>query len=288
MSQPVHASTISNELYQPNVEQKNRKTIPEESDTQDLINDNDMVENMTQKIKRVRRQVPFWGENPNVLFQQPYMFEFFPIDGMTYEQKLNAITRTVITLSIVSILVTNSMRTLLFSIVTIGAIYTLHHYHSQQQAKNDKKKQLSEGFEDAPVTEDLFKKHNMPVPEGIFTEPESTNIFGNVLVTDYDYNPNKKPAPPAFNKNVEKDILTQAKQFVADANPDHTDIADKLFKDAGSELMFEQSLRPFNSNPSTTIPNDQAGFAEFCYGSMISCKEGNQFACARNLARHTN
>ena len=62
----------------------------------------------------------------------------------------------------------------------------------------------------------------------------------------------------------------------------------KLFKDAGSELMFEQSLRPFNSNPSTTIPNDQAGFAEFCYGSMISCKEGNQFACARNLARHTN
>jgi len=87
---------------------------------------------------------------------------------------------------------------------------------------------------------------------------------------------------------VEKDILSQAKQFVADANPDHPDIADKLFKDAGSELMFEQSLRPFNSNPSTTIPNDQAGFAEFCYGSMVSCKEGNKFACARNLSRHTN
>lgn len=288
MSQPVHASTITNELYQPNVEQKNRKTLPEESDTPDLSNDNDPVENMTQKIKRVRRQIPFWGENPNVLFQQPYMFEFFPIDGMTYEQKLNAITRTVIALFIVSVIVTNSMRSLLFFIVTIGAIYMLHYYHSQQQAKNDKKKQLSEGFEDAPVTEDLFKKHNMPVPEGLFTEPESSNVFGNVLVTDYDYNPNKKPAPPAFNKNVEKDILTQAKQFVAEANPDHTDIADKLFKDAGSELMFEQSLRPFHSNPATTIPNDQAGFAEFCYGSMISCKEGNQFACARNLARHIN
>lgn len=288
MSQPVHASTISNELYQANVEQPPHKTLPDELNTPDFDNGNEEVENMTQKIKRVRKQVPFWGENPNVLFQQPYMFEFFPVDGMTYQQKLNAITRTVLVLSIVTILVTNSMRTLMFSIVTLGAIYMLHHYHRLQQDKLDKKKQVNEGFEDAPVTEDLFKKHNMPVPNGLFTEPESNNVFGNVLVTDYDYNPNKKPAPPAFNKNVEKDILAQAKQFVADANPDHIDIADKLFKDAGSELMFEQSLRPFNSNPSTTIPNDQAGFAEFCYGSMISCKEGNQFACARNLARHTN
>ena len=59
-------------------------------------------------------------------------------------------------------------------------------------------------------------------------------------------------------------------------------------KDLGEQFVFEQSLRPFHSNPSTTIPNDQQGFAEFCYGSMVSCKEGNMFACARNLARHTN
>jgi hypothetical protein len=107
-------------------------------------------------------------------------------------------------------------------------------------------------------------------------------------MTDYEYNPNKKPAPPAFNKNVNDTILKQAKQLVSEANPDQPDIADKLFKDLGEQLVFEQSLRPFNSNPSTTIPNDQAAFADFCYGSMISCKEGNKFACARNLSRHTN
>ena len=56
----------------------------------------------------------------------------------------------------------------------------------------------------------------------------------------------------------------------------------------GSNFEFEQSLRPFHSTPSTTIPNDQGAFAEFCYGSMISCKEGNEFACARNHARHIN
>ena len=288
MSQPVHASNITEGLYQHNVERKpENKSHPGNKQVESSHSMPDLVDDMTRKIKRVRRQIPFWGENPNVLLQQPYMFEFFPAPCMTYEQKLNAITRAVIAIAMLSFIITKSVRTLLFTLVTLGAIYMLYHYHKQEM-ENQEKKRVSEGFSNAPIAEELFKKHNMPVPEGIFTEPDSSNPFGNVLITDYDYNPNKKPAPPSFNKNVEKDILAQAKQFVTDANPDHPDIADKLFKDAGSELMFEQSLRPFNSNPSTTIPNDQAGFAEFCYGSMISCKEGNQFACARNLSRYTN
>ena len=82
--------------------------------------------------------------------------------------------------------------------------------------------------------------------------------------------------------------LEQAKQLVREANPDQPDITDKLFKSLGDQFEFEQSLRPFYSNPSTTIPNDQQSFAEFCYGSMISCKEGNNFACARNTSHYTN
>jgi hypothetical protein len=40
-------------------------------------------------------------------------------------------------------------------------------------------------------------------------------------------------------------------------------------------------MRNFYSTPNTTIPNDQKAFAEFCYGDMISCKEGNPIACAQ-------
>jgi hypothetical protein len=87
---------------------------------------------------------------------------------------------------------------------------------------------------------------------------------------------------------VNNDILKQAKLMVVESNPEQPDIADKLFRDLGEQLVFEQSLRPFYSTASTTIPNDQSSFAEFCYGSMISCKEGNSFACARNLSRYTN
>ena len=76
--------------------------------------------------------------------------------------------------------------------------------------------------------------------------------------------------------------------MIDDAHPGQSKITDKLYQSLGDNLAFEQSMRPFYSTPSTTIPNDQGAFADFCYGSMVSCKEGNPFACARNLARHTN
>jgi hypothetical protein len=53
-----------------------------------------------------------------------------------------------------------------------------------------------------------------------------------------------------------------------------------------SMIKIQETL---NKVPETdTIPNDQGAFAEFCYGSMISCKEGNNFACARNMSHYTN
>jgi hypothetical protein len=233
--------------------------------------------------------IPFWINNPNVLFQQQYIFEFFPIESMTYEQKLNTITRTIIILTIIGFILTKSFRLLIISVLTIGIIYLVYYYHELEKSKVLSKKKLStlkEGFS-SPVSE-FLQDNNIPIPSGIFQKPDSSNPFSNVMMTDYDYNPNKKPAPPSFNNNINSQILAQAKQTVIESNPDQPDIADKLFMDLGEQLVFEQSMRPFYSNPGTTIPNDQGAFADFCYGSMISCKEGNAFACARNLSRHTN
>ena len=230
-----------------------------------------------------KRVIPFWGENPNILFDQKYIFEFFPIETMSYDQKLNAVTRTIIILTILGFMFSRNLRILLIGLITMGVIFLMHYYHTIEKDKVDIKK---EGFVSPNVLDHMNKNH-MPIRNDIFQEPDSGNPFSNVLMTDYDYNPNKKPAPPAFNENVNNKILKEAKQLVVDANPDQPDIADKLFKDLGEQLVFEQSLRQFNSNPNTTIPNDQGAFAEFCYGSMISCKEGNNFACARNLSHYT-
>ena len=245
--------------------------------------------NSKNKINEDGVTVPFWINNPNVLFEQQYIFEFFPIDSMAYEQKLNSVTRTVIILTIIGFFLTRSIRLLIISALTIGVIYLIYYYHELEKSKIESKKNLTtikEGFEGQGPVLDFYRQNNITVPDNVFDKPDSGNPFSNVLMTDYEFNPDKKPAPPSFNSNINDEILEQAKRSVMEANPDQPDIADKLFRDLGEKLVFEQSMRPFYSNPATTIPNDQTAFAEFCYGSMISCKEGNAFACARNLSRH--
>jgi hypothetical protein len=244
--------------------------------------------NDISSIKEAEK-IPFWTENPNVIFEPKYILEFFPVDTMTYEQKLNAVTRAVILLTIVGMFLSNSLRLFLVGCITLGAIFILYYYHTKEQDMKATKKDiqsLKENFE-GPAR-DYLTKNNIPVSEDMFSTPTSDNPFNNVLVTDYDYNPNKSPAPPAFNKNINDKIISQTKQFIAEVHPDQPDISKKLFSSLGDNLDFEQSLRPFHSTASTTIPNDQGAFAEFCYGSMISCKEGNDFACARNLTHYTN
>lgn len=262
-----------------------------DKETENFDDVKEKIEAMTEIENKVEKKekVPFWGKNPNILFNEKYMFEFYPIDTMSYEQKLNAISRTIIILTAISFLFTKNLRLFVIGTITFIAIYVLHYFHEKEKEKRESKKivkSLKENFESPAL--DYLKENNMPIPTDVFDNPDSSNPFGNVMVTDYDYKPNKRPAPPANNKIVQDEILEQAKRAVSEANPDHPDIADKLFNDMGSNLEFEQSLRPFHSNPNTAIPNDQTAFAEFCYGSMISCKEGNKFACARNLSRHTN
>jgi hypothetical protein len=243
-----------------------------------------------QEKNKEEANIQFWTQNPNVLFKQQYIFEFFPTENMSYSQKLNAVSRMVIFLTIITFMFTKSKALLFISAITLFCIFMLFHYQEQEKLKLDNKKlnleKTVENFDNIAL--DTLKENNISKNTKVFSPPSSLNPFSNVLISDYDYNVNKKPAAPAFNTNVNNDILSQAKQFVREANPDQPDISDKLFKDLGEQYVFEQSLRPFHSNPSTTIPNDQQGFAEFCYGSMVSCKEGNMFACARNLARYTN
>jgi hypothetical protein len=254
---------------------------------------NDILNKPNNTENTPSEKIPFWSENPNVLFDPKHILEFFPIEPMSYNQKLNAVSRIVILLTIIGFAISQNFRLILVTAITMGAIYMLHYYHEKELEKTDSKRidlidklKNEENFEN-PTLDYLNEKRIKHSPT-LFDSPTPGNPFSNVLMTDYEFNPDKRPAPPSFNQNVNDTILASAKKMVIQSNPDQPDIADKLFKDLGEQLDFEQSLRQFTTNPATTIPNDQAAFAEFCYGSMISCKEGNRFACARNMSRHTN
>ena len=233
---------------------------------------------MDSKTKK-EDKVPFWGDDPNVILKFEYIMELYPSETMTSSQKLNAITRSVILLTVVGSFFSNPIRLLIIGLFTLAAVWYLH-YH-QTTAKRVK-------FEEEAFTNQDPVKERTVLPQDLFSTPQSNNPFGNTMLSDYDEADKKKPAPPSYNKRINDHIVTQTKQAIMDNNPEQPHITNRLFSGLDDDLAFEQSMRPFYSMPSTTIPNDQQSFAEFCYGSMISCKEGNEFACARNMTRHTN
>jgi hypothetical protein len=145
-----------------------------------------------------------------------------------------------------------------------------------------------EGF--TTPAKDFLTENVGVIPTDLFQEPTQNNPFSNVLVTDIADNPTRKPANFSGNPVVRDEILIQAKQMVENANSSQPDIVNKLFKDVNEQLSFEQSMRQFHSTASTTIPNNQEAFLDFCYGNFGGggCKSGNLFACAKNTSRYTN
>ena len=163
-------------------------------------------------------------------------------------------------------------------IATMLLIYFIYSQKIEKEGFSEKTDEIQHTLNEVII--DDKKKQEIK-----FQAPTSLNPFSNILLLD---KTNKFPAPPIENIKVKDDILIQTKKMIQETNKTQPDIINKLYKDLDEELSFEQSLRPFYSTSSTTIPNDQGAFAEFCYGSMISCKEGNSFACARNLSNHYN
>jgi len=246
------------------------------SDQEDSVPEIEDIENQMEKrlsaLKKTKK-APFWSNDPNVLFQQKYITEFFPTDSMSFEQKLNAVSRTVIILGLLSFAYSRKLQILGVTVLSLFLIFMMYYFYKQKDEKRVRF-QENEGFDNQRLD--------------VFDIPTSRNPLDNVLVADVEYDPTKRPAPPIYTEKARNAVLENAKKLVQEANPDQPNIAEKLFNSLGEELQFEQSMGRFYSNPSTIIPNDQGAFADFCYGSMVSCKEGNMFACARNNGAHYN
>ena len=106
-----------------------------------------------------------------------------------------------------------------------------------------------------------------------FKQPTKRNPLMNVLLPEIQYDPQRKAAAPAFNPTVEKTINAKV------ANP-------KLFLDLGDNIAFDASMRNFYATAATTVPNDQTAFAEYCYGTMPSCRGGDYIQCSKNNYRN--
>ena len=224
--------------------------------------------------------IQFWSNDPTVLFNKEYIFELWPTTDMCYEQKLNAITRLVILITILGYILTMSQRVLIVGLLTLVVIFVLFKMRKQKITKD----MLNEGFsvQGNEVTGMFDKKPNSYVnPETLdsvlkteFKEGTKKNPFSNVLLTQIMDDPNRKAAPPSFNVDVEEDITKNVKRAVQMMNPGIKNTNKQLYGDLWQEFELDQSNRAFFSTANTNVqPGDQASFGKFLYGTMPSAKE---------------
>ena len=188
---------------------------------------------------------------------------------MTREQKINAITRLVILLTLLGFLFLKDIKILITGIVAIIVLLFIYHFLN----KNDDSNKLKETFSNEEIYEKV--KHN-------FSNPTSFNPIMNVLLPEIQDNPNRLEAAPSYNNAVKNNINKETKNFIISNFDNNETIKKNLFDDQGDNFEFEQSMRQFYSTANTRIPNNQKDFARFCYGNMASCKDGDVEMCFRN------
>ena len=86
--------------------------------------------------------IQFWSNDPTVLFNKDYIFELWPTTNMCYEQKLNAITRLIILITILGYILTMSLRILIVGALTLVVILILF----TMRKKKITKEMINEGF----------------------------------------------------------------------------------------------------------------------------------------------
>ena len=244
--------------------------------------------------------IPFWIHEPTIILNKEYIFEFWPTKDMCYEQKLNAITRLIILISILGYVLTRSIRILLVGLLTVLAIFT---YFKIRNGKEKKKEE--EGF---VVIGDKYdnKKYSTGenYDEQVITNPATLhkalrkdfknvnkkNPFSNVLLTEIMDDPDRKAAPPCFNPDVEEDITKHVKKSVQFMNPEIKNTNKQLYGDLWEKFNLDQSNRSFYSTANTRVTNDQGAYAQFLYGNMPSGKSSGpdgDFARVQDNYRYT-
>lgn len=193
----------------------------------------------------------FWIEQPDILFKHGKVLEVWPYKSMSFTQQLNATTRFVILTSLIGYMLLNNYIVLLLGVILALLIIVIYKFN---------KKRYLEGM-----------TSSCPRPE---IDPTHNNPFQNVLMTDYVDNPHKAQIKAEYNDNIEDKINTKVKSFIYKNNEDNKDIAN-IFANLSDNMEFEQSLRQFNINPSTSIPNSQADFLKYCYNDLYSEKPLN-------------
>lgn len=220
------------------------------------------------------------------IMNKEYLTEVWPNNSMTTERKLNAISRLIISLSILGFLFSGfNLRFLLIGIITLLIMVLLYRYKKFEPYTNlDASQTMAVHDESTPISTVDYETGRVKLDANTSLKPYlqqefhpvgRKNPMGNVLLTEIMDNPDRKSAPPAFNPEVYDEINSATKKAVQRMNPDIKNTSKQLYGDLASNFEYDLSMRNFYTMPNTRVTNDQGAFQEYLYGGMKSSKSSD-------------
>ena len=192
-----------------------------------------------------------WYQDLTNFLTSKNFYVMLPIQDMSLEQKLNALLRFFLYLSIVLSLVMVNAKYLFIGILAAIISYVIYQFEQR----------------DRKTAEKFLENQTLDIVDNkLCSRTTVDNPFMNSSIVDIKYNPER---PAACNIESVKDRV-------------ESNFKQRVFKDVNDIWGKDFSAREFYTTPSTTIPNDQEGFAKWLYGEPATCKEGNGLECKKN------
>lgn len=206
-----------------------------------------------QKQQKHSKQEDLWYYDP-VNFITPHTFlKIVPLPDGTLTSQLNALMRFSIYYSIVLMVVKQDTQPIFFMIFIAFFTFGIYYYNKAEQYK-EKMSMVEQNIEIDKVSKQTCVK------------PTRNNPFMNVTYNDYKENAVRPKACDITQSRIKKKV---------EALYEDTNVFD-------SDDIFKRNStsRQFYTNPITTIPNDQASFANWLYKTPgKTCKEGPEANC---------
>jgi hypothetical protein len=200
-----------------------------------------------------------WYRQPTQFITPNNFTVFFPSSDMSLAERLNSLMRLSLYSTIVISIVINKYAVLYINIIIAALTVGIYETYKKEDA-NRKEVFLRKNNSEYRRT---GEKCRLPTKE---------NPFMNVLINELVEDPERPRAC-----NVEDDYIQGSVDKIFQTSL-HRDVDDVFGRNASS--------RQFYTTASTTIPNDQDGFANWLYKTGQTCKEGNGVQCYSQLYRH--
>lgn len=207
--------------------------------------------------------------NIGLLFDKNHIFEIVPTKSMNNSQKVNAIIRFSLFLSILIYLFTENYLYLYIFLITIVVAYFIYIFSNKEffqgeKGETNKKSQEESGDKSSEATKHPKKENKIKVE---CVMPTTNNPLMNPLIGER--KSYKKTSCPNTEEKIEGMIESKINASILDP----------------STKYFQRNMYTM---PNTSTPNDQTTFAKWLYNTPVSCSEGKHSvlnqkrACAYN------